>query len=413
MVDLEQQLRETYAERLDVLDPTGADAAAARRSGVRMRNRRRLTVVGVAAAVVAVALAGVVDARREASVGPSGPLGHWRELPAPPLSPRAGALAVWTGREAIVLGGSTEVCPPNADCAGSPAELRDGAAYDVGTGTWRAIPPAPVGVGAGDRLLMAGGVVVLEDTTPPGSRWFTYEPDHNRWARIRHAPAGASDDPSSVGSRVYVHVGRRLAMYDVKRGTWTLIPRDRLQPRLAQDVVTATSSGPVVGGYDRTQPNDGTKPSLVLADLWDGKAWRRFPPSDQLDGSFSWTGRRLVDPTPFTENGGDVNGWGRDIPQGGTLDPATGEWGRLPAALTGDPDGLTVSASGGPWFAVAGQVYDDDTGRVYTLDRPDGAPDYAVTGVWAGGRLLVFGGTDSAEGFSGDAMSNDAWLWTP
>src|SRR5262249_47921616 len=105
--------------------------------------------------------------------------------------------------------------------------------------------------------------------------------------------------------------------------------------------------------------------------------------------------------------------WGRDIPQGGTLDPATGTWGRLPRALTGDPHGWSVTASGGPWFAVAGQAYDDSSGRVYTLDRPDGAPDYAVAGAWADGHLLVFGGTDSSQGSSDRALTNRAWLWSP
>jgi hypothetical protein len=212
---------------------------------------------------------------------------------------------------------------------------------------------------------------------------------------------------------VYVTAGRRVAVYDVHTSQSSLLPPDRIRPALAQRSVTATSSGPVVTGYDATQPNDGVKPSLVLADVWDGQAWRRLPPSDQLQTGFSWTGHRMVNPSPFTENGGEVNGWGRDIPEGGTLDPATGTWGRLPGALTGDPDGWSVSADGGGWFATAGQIYDDDSGRVYTLDRPDGAPDYAVAATWAGDRLLAFGGTDSAQGFSGDALTNRAWLWTP
>jgi hypothetical protein len=320
---------------------------------------------------------------------------------------------VWTGGAAIVLGGVTEVCPPAADCASVPGhELRDGAAYDPRTNTWRPIPPAPVDVSSA-QLVVADGVVVLEDHTVHRSRWFTYQPDHDGWERIHHVSALVSDDLSAFGPRVYVSAGRRIAVYDVTTFRWSFLPRDRIRPALAQRTVTATSSGPVVTGVDATQPNDGTEPSLVLADVWDGTSWRRLPPSDQLQGDFSWTGQRMVSPSPFTENGGEVNGWGRDIPEGGTLDPATGTWGRLPRAVTGDPDGWAVSAEGQGWFATAGQIYDDDSGRVYTLDRPDGAPDYAVTGVWAGDRLLAFGGTDSAQGFSGDALTNHAWLWTP
>ena len=417
---IEDTLRRTYDDHLGGLDLPPGDASRARRSGIRMRRRRRLTVGAVAATVAAVALVGVVDARTGTSVQPSAPLGHWRELPTPPLSPRAEARVVWTGSEAIVLGGTTEVCPPAADCASTLGDdLRDGAAYNPTTSSWRAIPPAPVSV-SGAQLVVADGVVVLEDHSVSRSRWFTYEPDHNRWSRIRQVPQGVGDGLSAIGTRVYVSRGRGVAVYDVRRFHWSLLPPDRIQPLLTAGTVTATTSGPVMTGVDSTQPNDGTEPSLVLADVWDGTTWRRLPPSDQLQGEFTWTGHRLVDPSPFTENGGEVNGWGRDIPEGGTLDPATGEWGRLPRALSGDPGGWTVSTqddgvddSDGGWFAVAGQVYDDDSGRVYTLDRPDGAPDFAVAGAWAGDRLLAFGGTDSAQGFSGDALSNGAWLWSP
>lgn len=413
-LDLEQQLRASYADRLGAVDVPAGDPAAARRTGLRMRRSRRFAVAGVTAAVVAVAVAGVVDGRDGRSVEPTAPLGHWREIPAPPLSPRAEAQAVWTGSEVLVIGGGTEVCPPTADCIADVIHaLRDGAAYDPRTNSWRTIPPAPVPVVPGDRLVVANGIVVLEHTRRLATRWFTYEPDRNRWSRIAHAPANATNDATAVGSHVYVSTGRRVAVYDVDRSRWSLLPPDRNNPRLTQRSVTATSAGAVVTGFDATQPNDGIEPSLVLADVWDGTAWRRLPPSDQLEGAFVWTGRRLVDATPFTENGGEVNGWGRDIPQGGTLDPSTGEWGRLPKALTGDPGGWSVSASGGAWFASAGQAYDDDSGRVYDLDRPDGAADYAVAGAWADGRLLVFGGVDTSQGYTGKALTNRAWIWTP
>jgi hypothetical protein len=411
-MDLEQQLRKSYDERLGALEVTGGDVATARRTGARMRARRRVAVGAAAAAVVAVAVAGSLVGTGRVTIGPSHSAGHWRELPTPPLSPRADARAVWTGGEVIVLGGTTEVCPPNADCGSLGPQLRDGAAYDPRTNTWHSIPPAPVDV-SDSQVVVADGVVVLEHSDRVRSRWFSYEPDHDRWDRIFHFNVPVSGVLSAYGHRVYASTGRRVAVYDVRTFQSSLLPPDRIRPALTQRTVTATSSGPVVTGYDATQPNDGVEPSLVLADVWDGTSWKRLPPSDQLEGAFAWTGQRLVDPTPFTENGGEVNGWGRDIPQGGTLDPATGRWGRLPAALTGDPDGWSVSADGGGWFAVAGQIYDDDSGRVFALDRPDGAPDLGVSGAWADGRLLAFGGTDSARGYSGDALSDRAWLWSP
>ena len=418
-MSIEDTLRRTYDDRLGDLDVPPGDVAAARRAGGRMRTRRRLTVAGTAAAVVAVVLAGVVDAGRDTAPQPAAPLGGWREIPTPPLAPRAEALAVWTGREAIVVGGGTGVCPPNADCASALSHpFRDGAAYDPTTNNWRTIAPAPVRVRPGDRLVTAGGVVVLRHWMLHGSRWFTYEPDHDRWSRIRRVPPGVGDGPSAIGSRIYATAGRRVATYDVSRSRWRLLPPDPIRPRLAQRTVTATTSGPVVTGTDSSQPNDGHQPSLLLADVWDGRRWRRLPPSQQLgNGAWTWTGTRMVDPEPFTLDGGEVDGWGRSYPVGGTLDPASGRWGPLPAALVEPPEsdgrGWDVTASGGPWMSVLGQVYDDDTGRLGTLVRPDGAPDYGVAGVWSGDHLLAFGGTDSAQGYSGDALSNRAWLWSP
>jgi hypothetical protein len=410
---IEDTLRRTYDDHLGRLDLPPGDASGARRAGTRMRHRRRLTVGAAVAAVVAVAVGGTLIGTDRAPIGPSHPAGHWRELPAPPLSPRANAVSVWTGREVIVLGGETKPCPDNADCASRPDQLRDGAAYDPGTNAWRAIPPAPVSVGVGDRLVVAAGVVVLEHVRGRASVWYTYEPDHNRWSPIDDVPTGVSDAPSAIGPRVYVSSGRRVAAYDVNRFRWSLLPLDRIRPALAQRRVIATGVGPVVTGVDATRPNDGREPSLILADLWDGTSWKRLPPSAQLGNDFSWTGQRLVDPEPFTLDGGEVDNWGRSYPMGGTLDPATGTWGPLPDALANPPAGddrMDVSASGGSWFAVAGQAYDDATGRVYALDRPTGVLPNS-TAAWADDSLLVFGG--AAFGEDGTHLTNRAWLWTP
>jgi hypothetical protein len=417
-MNLEQQLKQAYADRLGALDLTGGDVADARRAGARMRTRRRFAVGAAAVAVVAVAAGGSLLGTGRVSIGPSNPAGEWRELPAAPLSPRAYAQAVWTGREVLVLGGEKNPCPPGADCAGSEDPLRDGAAYDPQTNTWRPIPPAPVPVGSGDRLVAAEGVVVLRHWQEHGSSWFTYEPDHNRWSRIADVPARVGDLPSAIGPKVYVTAGRRIAVYDVTRFRWTLLPPDDIEPRLAQRRVTATDAGPVVTGVDSSQPQDGSgdEPLLILADVWNGSAWHRLPPSEQLaNNEFSWTGARMVDPEPFTLDGGQVNGWGRSYPMGGTLDPATGTWGPLPDAVVhapqGDDRGWLVSAAGGPWISVLGQVYNDDTGRVYRVDQPAGSPDYGTAAAWADGRLLAFGGADF--GPDGSDLSSGAWIWTP
>ena len=414
-MDLEQQLRESYAERLGDLDLPAGNVAAARRTGARMRVRRRLGVSAAAVAVLAVALGGTLVGTGRVAVGPSHGTGHWRELPVPPLSPRANAQVVWTGREVVVLGGETQPCPPNADCVSVSPLLRDGAAYDPSTDSWHPIAKSPVPVGSGSRLVAADWHVVLRSTVE--SEWFVYDPDADSWSRIADVPRNAGDVPSALGSDVYVLAGRRVAVYGVGEDQWSMLPADPIQPRLGQRRVTATTSGVVVTGVDATQPNDGSTPSLLLADVWDGTSWHRLPPSEQLGtgNSWTWTGTRMVDPDPFAMDGGEVDNWGRSYPQGGTLDPATGTWGSLPDALVdpalGDHQGWDVSATGGSWFAVVGQVYDDATGRVYRLDAPDGAPTSGTGAAWADGRLLAFGG--ATFGTERTHLTDRAWLWTP
>ncbi|HEY2880119.1 hypothetical protein [Nocardioides sp.] len=408
-MDVEQQLRETYAERLGALEPSGGDVDVARRTGARLRARRRLAVGAAAVAIVTVAVGGTLVGTGRVSVGPSHDVGHWRELPAAPLSPRAYAESVWTGREVIVLGGSTDPCPPNASCVKADVELRDGAAYDPATNSWHRIASAPVPVGPGDRLLAADGVVVLRHWQQHGSRWFTYEPDHNRWSRIGNVPRGVRDLPSAYGSKVYALVGRRVAVYDVRSFRWTLLPGDSRQPPMTERRITATPDGPVVIGQlaiNGPETGDG-----VTADLYDGRSWRRFPMTHIEGNDWVWAGDRMVDFDSYQHQGMDRMLPGVSL--GGTLDPSTGQASPLPdSALETPPDPWSPNAVGpGPWAASWGLVYDVSHGRAWTLPRPDGAQDEGVTAAWAAGELLAFGGTD--YGADGAEPVNRAWLYTP
>jgi hypothetical protein len=411
-MDLEQQLRETYAERLDGVDASG-DVTAARRAGERMRVRRRLAAGAAAVAVVAVAAAGSLVGTGRVSLGPSGSRGEWRELPSAPLSPRAYSLGVWTGREAIVLGGESKPCPPNVDFTCSAGELRDGAAYDPRTNTWQRIAKAPVPVGPGDRLLSAAGRVILRHAQPHGSRLFVYDPATNEWFEI---PSFLQDLPSAYGDDVYglgndhAHRGQ-VVMYDARAGTWNeRIPRDPIRPRLNQPRVTATPYGPVVTGYPAASGR-GLRP--VTADLYDGTSWRRLPPTNVTGNDWAWVGDRMIDFDSFAHQGTDVQPGG--LQAGGQLDPSTGRWNPLPGStLETPPDPWSPVAIGpGGWAACWGLVYDVRNGRAWTLPRPQGALDSSTTAAWIGDRLLVFGGATLGIEESLADTSNQAWLYTP
>lgn len=411
-MDLEQQLKESYADRLGALDLPGGDAGAARATGARMRTRRRLAVGLAAVTVVAVAVGSTLLGTHRVSIGPSQNTGHWRELPRPPLSPRAYAQAVWTGHEVVVLGGEEHPCSPGADCAVASEGRADGAAYDPATNAWTTIAPAPVAVGPGDRLLAAGGLVVLRHWQQHGSVWFTYAPPPlNRWTRIPDVPPGIGDLPSALGSKVFATVGPRVVTYDVGRGEWNTLPADRIVPRLTQRRVTATPSGPVVTGYDRTHLDERGTPSIVTADVFDGNTWRRLPASRQLGNDWQWVGDRMLDFDSFEHQGAKPQ---PGLSLGGALDPVRGRWDPLPESALRTPDDpwSPVAVGPGPWAASWGLVYDVRTGRAWPLERPDGAAPDAAAAAWAGDELLVFGGVDWGHGPDPE-LSNSAWLYTP
>ncbi|HLN07301.1 MAG TPA: kelch repeat-containing protein, partial [Acidimicrobiales bacterium] len=175
----------------------------------------------------------------------------WRMLPPAPLSPRAGAIAVWTGKEVIVLGGQP------ASGAGSDG---DGAAFDPTTNTWQhiAAPLPPRGhplawqtaVRAGNELIAfslwwevhslgSGGF-----TVSGGADLFTYDLATGRWRWVP-ARANALGDPAETlwtgrllivrGEPYYCHACKiaEIApevtdLYDPARNSWTRIVPDPL-----------------------------------------------------------------------------------------------------------------------------------------------------------------------------------------
>ncbi len=346
----------------------------------------------------------------------------WTQLPTPPLSPRTGAATAWTGSEALFLGGDTG--PPCLDTgAGSgdcevPPGARDGAAFDPVAGTWRQTAEAPAPIQGSLPTAVAGDTVFLFSA----GQLLAYDASDDAWT-VHPGPSGAPEYGrlAAVDGSVVLVAGERRQgepsghAFDPATGSWALLPEDPLGPAFDR-VPTATTAGLVLTGHSLV-PNPGsTEPSFVRAAVFDpgSSRWTLLDDSDQVGGwQWAWTGRRLVDPNLGTVDGGEVNGYGRDIPMGGVLDPATGTWAPLPNAPPGSSDGWWVEALGGPLTATYGWVYDDRAESWTLLPRPDGAPPQPGSAVWAGEALVVLGGVDAREGMSVDALSDSAWIWTP
>ena len=121
----------------------------------------------------------------------------WRRIAALP-APRAGANAVWDGREMLVAGG-WQSGPPQATAA-------VGFAYDPKRNRWRRLPRMEKGrVGAaavwtGTRLLVWGGQTQALGAAAPNlpGHGLAYDPKTNRWSPLLPAPILGRTNPTAV-----------------------------------------------------------------------------------------------------------------------------------------------------------------------------------------------------------------------
>lgn len=347
-------------------------------------------VAAAVGALLVLAACGTTDA-----VVAAEPPAQWRTLATSPLSPRTHAVSAWTGTEAVFLGGETgDICPPNADCQGGATLAKDGAAYDPVTDHWRRIADAPVALAGptppavlGDEVfLIADGALLAYDAGD--DRWTRHGrvSQAERWA----VPIATGDGRLAFGggSAERDSPGR---IYDPGARTWTDLPADPLgidSPWFTATPVGLVATGTVTEGMGHT-------PDLVRAEVLDLDAgtWRVLPTSDQIGGyRWTWTGTRMLAPSLGGADGGKVEPWGRFLPDGGVLDPATGLWGRLPNAPKEQRGGWTVDAPGSRWTATGGWVYDDAEASWTRLDTPPGGGVSAGSAVWAGNELIAFGG---------------------
>ncbi|MDN4174987.1 hypothetical protein QWY28_18635 [Nocardioides sp. SOB77] len=374
--------------------------------------------------LLATAAVGCGEQERAEEPGRAAITGAWERAEDAPLSPREGAVLAHVGEEVVVVGGyAGEPCPPTADCAYETAPERDGAAYDLDSGAWRRIQDAPRPVPPwSSRAVVGGDLHVLVD-----GRLLVWRSAEDTWEELR-VPGEAS-----WGS--LVADGRRLLLVsgsdergrvpdrvlDTSTGVWSELPEDPFVPAYDRTIVP-TDLGLVLTAKAIGPDGQPASPGLVQAAVLERRAttWRTLPPSDQLGGwRWSWSGTHLVDATLGGADGGEVNGFGRTIPYGGRLDPATGRWSRLPDAPPedhADETGWHVDAVGGRLVATTGWVYDDARETWTRLLRPAGAPSEPGPAVWAGDVLVVHGGADWAGGDApGDRTAADVWstgLWT-
>ena len=163
----------------------------------------------------------------------------WRELPAPPLSPRETPTGFWTGEEVVLVGGSdAPPCPPTAACSvPRVAPLADGAAYDPATGAWRAIADAPVGFSWAEPELIDGSAylwIAGEHGRPDApSAFLAYRIDEDRWEQLDLPTRDLGwHEVLAAGDRIVAHTyddydGERPDyVFETRTSTWKELPDD-------------------------------------------------------------------------------------------------------------------------------------------------------------------------------------------
>ncbi len=355
------------------------------------------------------------------------PEAGWRELPPGPLGGREQAVALWTGTELLLVGGSdAPPCEPGADCNNPNIHaLRDGASYDPATDRWRNMAPAPLPL-LHVSAVMAGGVAYLwtyRDDIRRGTErsLLAYHPDDDRWERLSlPEPKPETGRLAAAGDRVVLYQPTQehgLAgdwLYDPPTATWTEIPLDPLQPAFDRTPVW-TGAELVLVGIEVGAAGEA-EPGVYAAAAYDPATaeWRRLPDSEIAGWTPDWhlVGDRLVNPSPGTGDGGTINNWGRSYPFGGNLDPATGTWLELPQPEGPPGDLIGHPAAGGDLLlSSSGWVLDTSSSSWTPVSRPAGGPVTGGAVDWAGEQLVLWGGVHW-NGSKWDLLAT-GWAWRP
>ena len=381
------------------------------------------TVTGIALTAVALLLAGCTDAGPKPApteaVEPAARPAGWSQATDFPLEPREAPVTVWTGTELVVVGGDlAPPCPPLADCATGPS-ARDGAALDPGTGAWRELGDAPVGIAPGPGAYVAGQVFVWAGENNVRGPLMSYSVADDAWREV--------DVPDDMPRRIVADGDRLLLplashewgagadlVLDVASGEWSELPTDPLGATFDRCLLS-TRDGILLTGKALVESPGSEGPSLVQAALYDPEsgAWARLPDTGQIGGWFPvWTGERVVDASLGGADGGEVNGWGREYPYGGMLSLPDGAWSPLPEAPEPTRDPWLGHVDGGEQFLVAdGYVFDDVEETWTPTTAPTDAPAVIGVAAWAGDQIVVIGGTDWID-WEGTRDSR-AWVLVP
>ena len=330
------------------------------------------------------------------------PRGTWERIPEAPIDGRYGNVAVWTGDEMLVWGGT----PANA---GDSAELANGAAFNPGVQSWRGLSDGPLeftggrtAVWTGDAMLVWGGEVGDGSHARPDNG-AAYDPQTDRWTELPASPYWSLAGHSAIwtGREMIVWGGvgteDRGAVFDPRSGTWRAIAPAPVDGRSGHSAVWTGTEMIVWGG------RDGLPLATGAAYAPDSDSWRELPPAPIAGRDLhaaTWTGEEMI----------VWGGWMEEaaVSDGAAYNPVSNTWRELPRA----PIESAILDSSAVWtgreVVVVGAdskvaAYSPKENEWATLPGPlTGAVDMPTV-LGTDGEVILWGGVPS----SGDAYSNE------
>jgi N-acetylneuraminic acid mutarotase len=314
----------------------------------------------------------------------------WSPIPNAPLEPRGDQVAVWTGSRLLIWGGGVE--GPKSDIR----SFNDGASFDPMTGGWRSLAHSPLearsrptGVWTGSRLLLWGGA----DTGRTDVGGLTIPSD---------VLAFPGDEEESEGAKLLSDG----AAYDPASDQWTTMSTSPLGPRVGHVAVWTGKQMLVWGGATLKESAVAFADGAAYDPVTD--TWRKISAAPVQPGALFttvWTGKQMLV-------------WGGPQGEGAAYDPATNRWTLLPKSPL-PPLSTPISVWTGALMLVwgapenqptpaqpiaEGATYDPAQHRWTLLPSARSAPGLGQGAVWAGNRMLVWGGYAGTGPLSGGAV---------
>lgn len=348
----------------------------------------------------------------------------WIEASPSPLSPRSDAISVWTGREVIVFAGNEQIPCPVCDYFEPAATLSDGAAYDPANDSWRRIADLPDDASYLGSAIAVDGDVIHRSVAHPDqlattteSLW-RYSVADDQWRSIPF-PQRYDDASRLVAGRggffILPTTDTRGAVpdqwFDLATEQWSELPADPFEGESGREFVFADGRLVVFSQAYETLENTAQVPFWRTATFDPSiQQWTIRSDVDFMMAPSFAHGSELIAPFTGGLDGGDVNNWGRTVPNGGIYDLDAGEVRSLPQPEPAD--GMGVVGADDAWFGnMAGSVLDLSTSTWHAVPLlPDGlSQQFGATVTAMGTDLFTFGGGGTITGEG--TLHNRAFVW--